>query len=84
MANHYLKRDQEVLDVLTWLIQDGGGYPVIHLTPENIQMIVNMTHNAEHRGSVFKEMNNLPKCQACGSVSELCFIAFVRFCSLVR
>ena len=63
--------------VIRWglrVLQLGNrGHAGTHLPTELNEMIVSMTHGQEHRdrmASVFAEMNALPKCEACGSVSK--------------
>ena len=82
VTNHFSQRDQEVHMVLNWLMQDANGKPYIRLPQEVENKIANMVHNEGHRermSKVFNQMNDLPKCKTCGSVSTLVSLSNMSF-----
>ena len=75
--------------VIRWSLRvlqlDDRGHAATRLPIEVTERILKMTRGQEHRdrmASVFAEMNALPKCQACGSVSKISCFSF--FPPLVR
>ena len=76
-----LTRDPEIRLALNALQLNDRGHAATRLPFEVTQKIVKLVHGQEHRdcmASVFAEMRALPKCQACGSVSEhLVLISFL-------
>ena len=74
LTRHFPRRDAEVRWALDALTLNDRGHAVIHLPTEMTEKIVKLIHGQEHRGrmaSVFEQINRLPKCKACGSVSAL-------------
>ena len=74
VTHYFPQRDKEVHTFLKWMMQDENGQPYIRLPMEVENKIVNMVHNEEHRdrmAKVVEQMDQLPKCKTCGTVSTL-------------
>ena len=74
VTHYFPQRDQELHRAVNWLMQGANVQSFIQLPQEIEDKIVNMVHNEEHRdrmAKVLAQMNQLPKCKTCGSVSTL-------------
>ena len=84
VPHNFNARDRQLYETLADLpasLTPSVAHAASRLPPEMMAKLIRITHYGEHRdrmAKVFSEMNNLPKCKTCGSVSDL-FLLFLFF-----